>query len=86
MLFRKLTPIGLALALCSVAGAVHAQDAGPQGGGRGRLAACRSDARTFCQNIEAGRGRRMACLGENKAKLSPECAAALDASGTSVFA
>lgn len=81
--FRSFAAIAIALTLCS--GALHAQDAGspagPPNGGRGRLAACRTDARTFCQNIEAGRGRRMACLVENKAKLSPDCAAALDAHG-----
>lgn len=50
-----------------------------QGEGRGRLAACRADMATHCANVEAGRGRRMGCLQENAAKLSPECASALTA-------
>lgn len=51
-------------------------------GTRGAMAACRTDAATFCQNVEAGGGRRFACLQENKAKLSPACAAAVEARGT----
>ena len=87
MLFRKFAPIVIGLTLGAASGVLHAQDAASQEdaarGGRSRLAACRMDARTFCQNAEAGRGRRLACLAENKAKLSPECAAALDARGKS---
>ena len=48
-------------------------------GQKGRLAACRADAAAFCQGIEAGRGRRLACLTENKARLSPACAAVVEA-------
>ncbi len=81
MPFRRFAPIAILLTLCAAPGVLNAQDAAPQGGGRGRLAACRTDARTFCQNVEAGRGRRLACLVENKDKLSPDCATALDARG-----
>ena len=78
MRFKSLLPLAGVLVLFAASDAAHAQG----GGGRGRLAACRTDAATFCQNAEAGRGRRMACLMENKAKLSPECAQAIDARGS----
>lgn len=52
----------------------------PKGGeGRGRLAACRADIASHCRGLEAGGGRRIACLIENKAKLTPECAAVVEA-------
>ena len=60
-------------------GSASAQDAAPKGRG---IAACRTDAATFCGAVEAGRGKRMACLKENQAKLSPECAAVVEARGT----
>lgn len=41
------------------------------------LGACRTDTATFCSSVEAGRGKRVACLAANKDKLSPDCAAAL---------
>lgn len=50
---------------------------GRKGRGNGRLAACRTDAATFCQNIEKGKGRRVACLKENSEKLAPACREAL---------
>ena len=42
-----------------------------------RMAACRDDADSLCQNVERGGGRRTACLKDNQAKLSPGCASAL---------
>jgi hypothetical protein len=39
------------------------------------MASCRTDLATFCQNVEAGGGKRIKCLAENQLKLSPECAA-----------
>lgn len=48
-------------------------------GGRGRLAACRADVQAHCKGVEAGGGRKMACLQENLAKLSPECGAIVQA-------
>jgi hypothetical protein len=47
-------------------------------GGNGRMAACRTDVATFCATAEKGSGGRMKCLADNKAKLSPECATAID--------
>ncbi len=43
----------------------------------GRMAACRADMQTFCATIVGGGGRKMACLAENKDKVTPACAAAL---------
>jgi hypothetical protein len=43
------------------------------------MQACRGDAAALCKGIEAGGGKRLACLRENRAKVSPGCGAALDA-------
>jgi cysteine rich repeat protein len=43
----------------------------------GRLAVCRTDLASFCQDVERGGGRKVACLKENQAKLSSDCAGAL---------
>lgn len=54
--------------------------AGPgDGKARGRLSACRTDLATFCQNVDAGGGRKIECLARNRDKLAPECAAVVDA-------
>lgn len=64
-----------AVVLCAPALAqAQQQPPAADGGGRGRMAVCRTDAARLCANAEAGRGRRLACLLENKAKLTPECA------------
>ncbi|HRD78086.1 MAG TPA: hypothetical protein PK264_19460, partial [Hyphomicrobiaceae bacterium] len=42
------------------------------------MAACQTDLATFCPGIEAGGGRKMKCLAENRAKLSPECGVTVD--------
>ena len=55
-------------------GGIGAGAGADERGGRGRLAACRTDVATFCRNVEAGQGRKMACLKDNLAKLSPACA------------
>lgn len=62
-------------------GADQQAGAGERGerGGRGRLAACRADVQALCKGVEAGGGRKMACLSENMAKLSPDCAAIVQA-------
>ena len=44
---------------------------------RGNMRACRTDMATLCSTVEAGGGRKIKCLMENKSKLSPECAAAV---------
>ena len=43
----------------------------------GGMAACRTDLATFCQTVEAGGGKKVRCLIENQAKLSPDCAATI---------
>ena len=78
MRLKSFAPVAGILLVLAVTGVAQAQG----GGGGGRLSACRADAQTFCQNVEAGRGRRMACLVENKSKLSPECAQAIEARGS----
>jgi Cysteine rich repeat len=45
----------------------------------GAMAACRTDIATFCQNVEAGGGKKMKCLMENQSKLSADCATAVQA-------
>ena len=38
---------------------------------------CADDVRTFCVNIQAGRGRVRRCLLDNEQMLSPECRSAV---------
>lgn len=52
-----------------------ATDSTPPAAERGRLAACRDDIASYCKSAEAGRGRIIACLADNQAKLSAACAA-----------
>ncbi len=80
MMIRKLLPLvgAGALALVTAIPAVA-----QQGEGRGRLAACKTDVATFCPGVEAGGGRRIACLQENAAKLSTECAQVVESRGES---
>lgn len=42
------------------------------------MATCRAEIASLCQNIEAGRGRRLNCLIEHKAELGAECVAAVE--------
>jgi hypothetical protein len=60
---------------------VDLPQAAPASGGRGGqgMAACRIDAATYCAGVEAGRGRRVACLRQNLDKLTPDCRASLAA-------
>lgn len=69
----RLVSIAGVLALMVATPAAAQQGAG-DAQGRGRLAACRGDVAAFCPSVEAGGGRKMACLKENLAKLSPACA------------
>ncbi|MGE5513430.1 MAG: cysteine rich repeat-containing protein [Bacteroidota bacterium] len=50
----------------------------PENQGQGMMAACRAELGSLCQNVEAGHGRKLGCLAENKTKLGAECAAALE--------
>lgn len=67
-LVRVLAAVGIFSALSTAASAQPAV--------RG-MAACRVDLATFCQNIEAGRGKRVACLTQNQDKLAPDCRSAV---------
>jgi hypothetical protein len=46
------------------------------------MRACRTDMATFCGSVEKGGGRRVKCLMENQAKLSPDCATAVSSAQT----
>ncbi len=52
---------------------------GGKGKGQGRRAACRGDVQTVCAGVEKGKGAIGKCLRENVAKLSPACAATIEA-------
>ena len=41
------------------------------------MQACRGDAQALCAEVKPGRGRMIKCLKKQKAKLSPDCSAAL---------
>ena len=41
------------------------------------MRACRTDMATFCGSVEKGGGRKVQCLMDNQAKLSPDCASAI---------
>ncbi len=46
---------------------------------RGAITACAPDLAKFCPGIEAGGGKKMRCLIDNRASLSAECAGAVTA-------
>lgn len=41
------------------------------------MAACRADMKALCASVERGKGAKMQCLVENKAKASAECQSAM---------
>jgi hypothetical protein len=47
--------------------------------GRAAMGACRTDMQTLCGTVERGKGKKLACLIENRAKASPECQTAITA-------
>lgn len=47
--------------------------------GRAAMGACRADMQTLCGTVERGKGQKLACLIENRAKASPECQSAITA-------
>ena len=47
--------------------------------GRAAMGACRADMQTLCGNVERGKGKKLACLIENRAKASAECQTAITA-------
>jgi Cysteine rich repeat len=44
---------------------------------RGVMSACQPDLAAYCGGVEKGGGRKIACLKDNQAKLSPGCTAAI---------
>ena len=86
MITRTLNALGIiSVALVAASFAAIAQTA-PQPGATAPgsvtgnpMAACRADMKSLCGTVERGRGARMQCLVENKAKASPECQAAMAA-------
>lgn len=85
-MFIRLANTTMIAAAVSVlmAGAALAQSAAPaatvpaENGARAGMAACRADMQTLCASVERGKGKKMACLVENRAKASAECQAAMD--------
>ena len=41
------------------------------------MATCRADVKALCATVERGKGAKVQCLVENRAKASPECQAAM---------
>ncbi len=83
----RLAAVAIALGLFATAAGAQPAGGGPAGGGpagggpsvsgpavRG-MAACRADVLAHCAGVEAGGGKRIACLKANIDKLSPECSA-----------
>ena len=49
------------------------------GPGKQAMSACRPDMAALCGNVEQGGGKKIQCLKDNQAKLSPDCKAAIQA-------
>jgi len=49
------------------------------GPGRNALAACRGDMEALCADVPRGGGRKIQCLKDNQAKLSPSCRESIQA-------
>lgn len=65
-----LVPI-VAIAALGVSAPGHARF--PTAEQRALMQTCRADARQLCADVKPGGGRVVACLSENKARLSPDC-------------
>ena len=61
----------------SAQGAPPAADPAPGHAGHKAMAACRGDMATLCAGVERGGGRKIKCLKDNQAKLSPGCQSAI---------
>lgn len=48
-----------------------------QAPGHAAMAACRADMMALCGQVDRGGGRKLACLKDNQAKLSPACRSAI---------
>lgn len=72
-----LCAVGLSLVGLSLAGsaAAQSQDVPP---GQTARQACAANYRQFCQGVQPGGGRVLACLRQNGDKLSPDCRQALE--------
>jgi Cysteine rich repeat len=66
-----------ALALVCLVPFAHAQSAADTPKGKGVMGACQPDLAAYCGGVEKGSGRKIACLKDNKAKLSLGCTAAI---------
>jgi hypothetical protein len=68
----------LALVLASVA-----QPMAQAGGTPDQETACRPDTRRFCSQLQPGAGDNafLACLQQNRARLSPKCRQVLESNG-----
>ena len=68
--------------LVAATSAVLAQET-PSGGTRDEQAACRSDSRRFCRTIDPDSGTHgiLACLKQNRSKLSRACRGVLESHG-----
>lgn len=82
MIARILKVTGLATLSIGLALALVAQTAPPPAPSTAvapgnPMAACRADVKALCATVERGKGAKMQCLVENKAKASLECQAAM---------
>ena len=60
-------------ALLACATAAFAKDEGPD-----PAAACKADFERLCKGVQPGDGRIMKCMMDNKSRVSPACASAMD--------
>ena len=67
------------MALLSAAGALLAGTAFAAEPERGAITSCAPDLAKYCPGIEAGGGKKMRCLMDNRAGLSADCASAVSA-------
>lgn len=77
-MFLRALRLSLVLAACP--GLALAQGGASEPNAAARQAvrkACAADLKTYCSDLEPGKGRMGQCLRENFAKLSPDCQAQL---------
>lgn len=67
-----------AIAAASLPAAANAQTAMSRAELRRLMEPCLPDYRRLCSDVDRGGGRILACLNQNRANVSPACAASLD--------
>ncbi|MFM9942455.1 MAG: cysteine rich repeat-containing protein [Hyphomicrobiaceae bacterium] len=79
-MLKRIIPLVASLTMLAAAAVAQAPGAGNPDTDRGASlrAACKADMDLHCKGLEAGGGRRVACLAEKKDQLSPACKTALD--------